>query len=68
MPVLGFLILLAVIFFSVTGSLPELSGELVARRLEEKNLPGVTIPWADTGLSPEDEATLRDFLAMTPET
>jgi hypothetical protein len=34
MPVLGFLILLAVIFFSVTGSLPELSGELAARRLE----------------------------------
>ena len=68
MPVLGFLILLAIIFFSVTGSLPELSGELVARRLEEKNLPGVTIPWADTGLSPDDEATLRDFLATTPET
>jgi hypothetical protein len=68
MPVLGFLILLAVIFFSVTGSLPELSGELVARRIEEKNLPGVTIPWADTGLSPDDQTTLRDFLAMTPET
>ena len=68
MPVLGFLILLAIIFFSVTGSLPELSGELVARRLEEKNLPGVTIPWADTGLSPDDAATLRDFLATTPET
>lgn len=68
MPVLCFLILLAVIFFSVTGSLPELSGELVARRLEEKNLPGVTIPWADTGLSPDEQTTLRDFLAMTPET
>jgi hypothetical protein len=68
MPVLCFLILLAVIFFSVTGSLPELSGELAARRLEEKNLPGVTIPWADTGLSPDDRTTLRDFLAMTPET
>jgi len=68
MPVLCFLILLAVIFFSVTGSLPELSGELAARRLEEKNLPGVTIPWADTGLSPDDQTTLRDFLAMTPET
>ena len=68
MPVIGFLILLAVIFFSVTGSLPELSGELVARRLEENNLPGVTIPWAETGLSPDDQTTLRDFLAMTPET
>ncbi len=68
MPVLCFLVLLAVIFFSVTGSLPELSGELAARRLEEKNLPGITIPWADTGLSPDDQATLRDFLAMTPET
>ena len=68
MPVLCFLILLAVIFFSVTGSLPELSGELVARRIEENNLPGVTIPWADTGLSPDDQTTLRDFLAMTPET
>jgi hypothetical protein len=64
MPVLCFLVLLAVIFFSVTGSLPELSGELEARRLEEKNLPGITIPWADTGLSPDDQATLRDFLAM----
>ena len=68
MPVLCFLVLLAVIFFSVTGSLPELSGELAARKLEEKNLPGVTIPWADTGLSPDDQTTLRDFLAMTPET
>jgi hypothetical protein len=68
MPVLCFLVLLAVIFFSVTGSLPELSGELAARKLEERNLPGVTIPWADTGLSPDDQTTLRDFLAMTPET
>jgi hypothetical protein len=68
MPVLCFLVLLTVIFFSVTGSLPELSGELAARKLEEKNLPGVTIPWADTGLSPDDQTILRDFLAMTPET
>ena len=60
--------LLAVIFFSVTGSLPELNGELAARRLEETTLPGVTIPWSETGLSPEEQQTLRAFLETTPET
>ncbi len=68
MPVLCFLVLLAVIFFSVTGSLSELKGELAARRLEETTLPGVTIPWSDTGLSPEEQQTLRAFLETTPET
>ncbi len=68
MPVLCFLVLLAVIFFSVTGSLPELSGELTAKRLENKTLPGITIPWSDTGLLPEDVQTLKEFLNTNPET
>lgn len=68
MPVLCFLVLLAVIFFSVTGSLPELTGDLVATRLEETTLPVTVIPWADARLSPEDQQTLRAFLETTPET
>jgi len=68
MPVLCFLVLLAVIFFSVTGSLPELNGELSAKRLEMTTLPGVTIPWSDSGLAPEDQKTLQDLLKTTPET
>jgi len=68
MPVLGFLILLAIIGFAVTGSLPELNGELVASRIEAPSLPKVTIPWSDTGLSEDERTTLRDFLTTTPET
>ena len=68
MPVLGFLILLAIIGFAVTGSLPELNGELVASRIEATSLPRVTVPWADTGLSEDERKTLHDFLTTTPET
>ena len=68
MPVLGFLILLAIIGFAVTSSLPELNGELAATRLETTSLPKVTIPWADTGLSEDERKTLGDFLSTTPET
>lgn len=68
MPVLGFLVLLAIIGFAVTSSLPELNGELAATRIEAKSLPKVMIPWADTGLSEDERKTLGDFLTTTPET
>jgi len=68
MPVLCFLVLLAAIFFSVTGSLPELNGEFATKRLETNTLPGVTIPWSDSGLAPEDQKMLQAFLETTPET
>lgn len=68
MPVLCFLVLLAGIFFSITNSLPELNGELTAKRVDEQTLPAVLISWVDTGLSPDDQQTLKDFLKNTPET
>lgn len=67
MPVLCFLVLLAVIFFSVTKTLP-LTGELTARRLEERQLPPVTIPWSECELAETDLVTLQEFLTTNPET
>jgi len=68
MPVLCFLVLIAIIGYYVTSSLPELSGQFVARPLAETSLPRVTIPWSETGLSPEDQGRLQEVLARTPET
>jgi hypothetical protein len=68
MPVLCFLVLVAIIGYYVTASLPELSGQFVARPLAETSLPRVTIPWSETGLSPEDQERLKEVLSRTPET
>ena len=66
-PVIGFLVLLGIIFYSVISGLPDLKGQLPARRLAESSLPRVTIPWADTGLSDPDSSALKKFLQVTPE-
>ena len=67
-PVIGFLVLLGIIFYSVISGLPDLKGQLPARRLAVSSLPRVTISWADTGLSDADSSVLREFLKTTPET
>ena len=67
-PVIGFLVLLGIIFYSVISGLPDLKGQLPARRLAVSSLPRVTIPWADTGLSDADRSVLKVFLQVTPET
>lgn len=67
MPVICFLVLVAIIAYSLTGTLP-LTGEFTARPLAERSLPRVTIPWSDTGLSSEDQKVLQEFLRTTPET
>ena len=58
-PVIGFLVLLGIIFYSVISGLPDLKGQLPARRLAVSSLPRVTIPWADTGLSDADSSVLK---------
>lgn len=67
-PVICFLVLLGLIFYSVTANFPQIGGEVVAKRLTEKNLPKITIPWADTGVTEEEQSILREFLSKTPET
>lgn len=67
-PVIGFLLLLGIIAWSLTGSLPALSGNLAARMLTEKSLPRIIIPWSDTGLSQADRQTLQAVLAENAET
>ena len=48
MPVICFLVLLAIIAYSLTGTLP-LTGEFAAKPLVERSLPRVTIPWSEIG-------------------
>jgi len=67
-PVIGFLLLLGIIAWSLTDKLPSLSGNLAASMLTEKNLPRIIIPWSDTGLSPDDRQTLQTLLAEKAET
>jgi hypothetical protein len=67
-PVLCFLVLIGIIAVQLTNSLPELSGELVAQRMAEKTLPGVIVKWSETGLSEEDQETLRKAIETHPET
>jgi hypothetical protein len=67
-PVLCFLVLIGIIAVQLTSSLPELSGELVAQRMAEKTLPGIIVKWSETGLSEEDQETLKKALETHPET
>ena len=67
MPVAGFLLLLVIIFISVTDNLSGIQGTLTGRLLEQKSLPETLIPWADTGLSEGDRETLKKALTDRPE-
>jgi len=63
MPVAGFLILLAILGYSLTDSLSGLQGEISGNLLAGKNLPDSLIPWSDTGLTLADQDVLRQALA-----
>ena len=65
-PVAGFLLLLATIFWSLTDAL-DLTGELTARRLSGAALPAVTLPWTDIELADSDRDELKQFLMNNPE-
>lgn len=67
MPVAGFLILLAIIFISLTENLSGIEGTLTGRLLVQKSLSETLIPWADTGLSENDRDTLKKVLVDRPE-
>jgi len=66
-PVLGFLLLLGIIAYTVTESLPDLNGKLSATVLAEKSIPRTVIPWSETGLGQEDRETLTAAMIESPE-
>jgi hypothetical protein len=66
-PVICFLILFGIIAYSLTGSLPQLQGDVAGRRLDGLSLPKVVIPWSDIGLSADDRAVLQEALTTQPE-
>ena len=66
-PVICFLILFGIIAYSLTGSLPQLHGELIGHRLEGLTHPRSTIPWSDISLSKDDRKILQDALSTQPE-
>jgi hypothetical protein len=66
-PVIGFLLLMGIIAYSVTGSLPDLNGKLSATFLTGKSLPRNVIPWSDTGLGQEDRDLLAAAMIESPE-
>lgn len=66
-PVIGFLLLLGIIAFSISGNLPDLHGQLSATLLTNRSLPRTVIPWADTGLNADDRELLQTALRDSPE-
>lgn len=66
-PVIGFLILLAVLAAMMMNRLPELSGSLQAQKLSERTLPHALIPWSAAEVSVEEQAALQSTLAEFPE-
>lgn len=66
-PVICFLILFGVIAYSLTGSLPQLHGDLTGRRLDGQSLPKSVIPWSDISFNEDDRRILQEALTTQPE-
>lgn len=66
-PVICFLVLFGIIAYSLTGSLPQLHGELTGRRLDGLSLPKSVIPWNVISLSEDDRRILQEALTTQPE-
>lgn len=66
LPVIGFLLLIGAIFWSLTSGL-NLTGTLTARKLSGASLPAATIPWSDVDLADTDRDELKAFLEKNPE-
>ena len=66
-PVICFLVLFGIIAFSLTGSLPQLHGELTGRSLDGLSLPQTVIPWSDISLNEDDRKILQEALTTQPE-
>ena len=66
-PVICFLVLFGIIAYSLTGSLPQLHGELTGRRLDGLSLSKSVIPWSDLSLNEDERRILQEALVTQPE-
>ncbi len=67
-PVLLLLVILGIVGYTLTNLLPELTGELFARKVQDPSLPRAKIKWSDTGLTSDEQDVLREYLRIKPET
>ncbi|MEY3459778.1 MAG: hypothetical protein RL215_2935, partial [Planctomycetota bacterium] len=68
MPVIGFLLLLAILALTIDFGGPELSGELTGRVLAEKSLPRTIVSWSELGVTADEQQVLQSALTEHPET
>jgi hypothetical protein len=66
-PVICFLVLFGIIAYSLMDSLPQLHGNLPARKMDGLMLPPTTIPWSDIDVSAEDRKALQQELSIHPD-
>ncbi len=67
-PVICFLVLFGIIAYSLIDNLPQLQGNLPARKMDGLMLPPTTIPWSEVAVSADDRKLLQQELTTHPET
>ena len=68
LPVICFLVLFGIIAYSLMDSLPQLHGDLPARKMDGVMLPPTTIPWSDIAVGADDRKVLQQELTTHPDT
>lgn len=66
-PVICFLVLFGIIAYSLMDRLPQLHGDLPARKMDGLMLPPTTIPWSDIDVSADDRKILQQELSIHPD-
>ena len=67
-PVVGFLMLMAILALTIDFGAADLSGELQGKVLAEKSLPRTVVAWSEVSVSADDQQLLQNALAENPET
>jgi len=68
LPVICFLVMFGIIAYSLMDSLPQLHGDLPARKMDGLMLPPTTIPWSDIAVGADDRKVLQQELTTHPDT
>ncbi len=68
LPVICFLVLFGIIAYSLMDKLPQLHGDLPARKMDGLMLPPTTIPWSEMTIGADDRKVLQQELTTHPDT
>ena len=68
LPVICFLVLFGIIAYSLMDNLPQLHGDLPARKMDGLMLPPTTIPWSDIAIGADERKVLQQELTTHPDT